>query len=82
MSENKNNVKKLAKPAAPQLAPVAVLTITYAPPLQRVIAIQPAFPLQMNAQDALTVLRAAEKFITDDILEKAKQQTPAVENVG
>lgn len=47
----------------PQLAPVAVLTITYAPPLQRVIAIQPAFPLAMSFSDVSEILHAAEKFI-------------------
>lgn len=63
---------------APQLAPVAVITITYAPPLQRVLNIQPQFPLQMNAVDVLTILRAAEtQLISDAAIAQARKQNDA-----
>lgn len=62
------------KQDAPQIAPVAVISITYAPPLGRVLAIQPQFPLQMSVNDVLTILRAAEQqIIADAVIAQARQ---------
>lgn len=64
----------------PKMLPIAVLTITYAPPEQRVISVLPNFPLQMSAEDALAILRAAEHKIIAEMTmaqAKAQQEKPA-----
>jgi len=52
-----------AQAAQPQLAPVAILTITFLPPTNQVANIQAVFPAQIDANAALHILRRAEESL-------------------
>lgn len=56
----------------PQLVPVAVLSITFLPPTNQIMSIQPQFPAQMDAQSVLHILRRAEETL---ITQLAQAQT-------
>ena len=66
MSQKRNIQKKMqaqTEPTQPQLAPVAVLTITFLPPTNQVANIQAVFPAQIDANAALHILRRAEESL-------------------
>mgnify|MGYP000865938604 CR=1 FL=1 len=66
MSQKHNIQKKMqaqTEPTQPQLAPVAVLTITFLPPTNQVANIQAVFPAQIDPNAALHILRRAEESL-------------------
>ena len=66
MSQKRNIQKKMqaqTEPTQPQLAPVAVLTITFLPPTNQVANIQAVFPAQIDPNAALHILRRAEESL-------------------
>jgi len=66
MSQKRNIQKKMqaqTEPTQPQLAPVAVLTITFLPPTNQVVNIHAAFPAQIDPNAALHILRRAEESL-------------------
>jgi len=66
MSQKRNIQKKMqaqTEPTQPQLAPVAILTITFLPPTNQVANIQAVFPAQIDANAALHILRRAEESL-------------------
>ena len=66
MSQKRNIQKKMqaqTEPTQPQLAPVAVLTITFLPPANQVANIQAVFPAQIDPNAALHILRRAEESL-------------------
>ena len=68
MSQKRNIQKKMqaqtqTEPTQSQLAPVAVLTITFLPPTNQVANIQAVFPTQIDANAALHILRRAEESL-------------------
>lgn len=58
----------------PQLAPVAVLTITFLPPLNQIANIQAVFPFQMDAASVLHILRRAEESLIAQVAQAEAQK--------
>lgn len=71
----KNGTAKKNETKTPQIAPVAIVSVVYEPQTQRVLAIQPQFPLRMSAQEVLMILRAAqEQLIAELAISQAQSQ--------
>lgn len=78
------NEKRKTSPAASkpigEPVPVAVLTITFLPPQDRIANISPHYPAQMAASEVLHILRRAEEALIGH-LTAAAQRSEAGEGV-
>lgn len=57
-----------------QVPPVAILTITYLPPLNQIANLQAVYPAQIDAQAALHILRRAEEMLIGQIAQAQAKQ--------
>ena len=67
---------------APQIPPVVVVSIVYAPPLGQVIKLEPQFPVQLSVPDMLHVLRAAQEQLIAASVEKQIRESNTIEKAG